>query len=60
MRQHAVADQDAEAAVIEKLIVNFADTVDDAGNAEGVVRPTPLLADKRNARRSGAKDAAKS
>jgi hypothetical protein len=44
MRQHAVSDQDAEPAIVEKFLVNFADAVDDAGNADGVVRPAPLLA----------------
>ena len=49
MRQHAVADQDAEPAVVEELLVHFGNTVDDAGEPERVVRPAPLLAFERPA-----------
>jgi hypothetical protein len=41
MRQHAVADEDAQASGIEKRLVDAGDAVDDAGYADGVVRPAP-------------------
>src|ERR1700728_107659 len=56
MRQHAVADQDAETAVVEKLFVDFGNAVDDAGNAEGIVGSAPLLSSQRETRGGGAVD----
>ena len=49
MRQHAVADQNAEPASIEKRLVHVGNAVDDAGEAEDVVIPPPLLARYRQA-----------
>ena len=56
MRQLSVADQDAEAAVVEKGLVHAGNAVDDAGKADRVVRPAPLLAGERKAGRDGAVD----
>src|ERR1700733_9198776 len=41
IRQLSVADQDAESTGIEEGDVGAGDAVDDAGNADGVVRPAP-------------------
>src|SRR5262245_2115228 len=51
IRQLSVADEDAQAAGVEKRLVNAADVVDDTGNADGIVRPAPVLAVDRNAAR---------
>ena len=56
MRQHAVADQNAEPALVEKLLVDFGDTVDDAGQSECVVGSAPLFAGELQAGSSGAVD----
>src|SRR6185503_13646990 len=39
----------AQAPGVEELLVDADDVVDDAGNADGVVRPTPLFAGQRDA-----------
>ena len=59
MRQHAVADQYAEPAGIKECFVLFGNAVDDAGDAERVVRPAPLLAVERQSCRRGAVDVGK-
>ena len=41
VRQLAVADEDAEPAGVEERDMGSSDAVDDAGNADGVVRPSP-------------------
>ena len=56
MWQHAVADQDAESSVIEKLPVHAGNAVDDSGKTKCIVRPTPLLALKRDPRSDGPVD----
>jgi hypothetical protein len=52
--QCAVADQDAKAAGGEIGLVVGSKTVDDAGNADGVVRPSPGLAGDRETTRDSA------
>jgi Carbohydrate-selective porin, OprB family/Recombination endonuclease VII len=47
--QLAVADENAETAGIEKGLMLSGDSVDDAGQSERVVRPTPALAVERQA-----------
>src|SRR5579871_2825174 len=59
MRQHAIADQDAEAAGIEERLMHAGDVVDHAGKADGVVGPAPLLALERQSRRQRAVDVGK-
>src|SRR6516165_8992503 len=54
MGQLAVADENSQAPVIEKFLVYFRNTIDDAGKAERVVGPMPLRALKRKASRDGA------
>ena len=56
MRQLPIADKDAETAVIEKFLVDFGNAVDDTGKADGVVRPTPLLAVERKSCRCSVVD----
>src|SRR5580700_953301 len=56
MRQHAVADQDAETAVVEEGLVHAGNAVDHGGKADGVVGPPPLLAGERQPGRDGAVD----
>ena len=56
MRQHAVADQDAEAAGIEKGLMHAGNAVDHAGEANRVVGPAPALAGQRKPGRDGAVD----
>src|SRR5258707_13836938 len=56
MRQHAVANQDSKSAGVEKRLVHVGDAVDDAGNAEHVVIPPPLLSRYRQAGGHGAVD----
>src|SRR4029077_19312938 len=49
MGQLPVADQNAEPAVIEKLLVYLGDAIDDAGDTEGVVVASPFLSGNRKA-----------
>src|SRR5215472_11998865 len=56
MRQHAVPDQKAKSAVIEKLLVHSGNAVDDSGEAESVIGPAPLLAFERQSGSDGAID----
>src|SRR5262245_23696814 len=51
IRQLSVADEDAQAAGVEKRLVNAADTVDDTRDTDGIVRPAPVLAVDRDAAR---------
>jgi hypothetical protein len=45
MRKHAVADDDAEAAGVERGLVSFGDRVDVAGKPKCVFGPAPRLPD---------------
>src|SRR5580692_7576210 len=56
MRKHSVADQDAEAAVIQKRLVDAGNSVDDAGEPNGVVRSAPGFAIQGEAGRDAAVD----
>src|SRR5581483_12451772 len=56
VRQLAVADQDTEAAGVEKRLMNIGDAVVDAGNAPDVVVAPPQLAGDRKPRRHRAVD----
>ena len=56
MRQLPVADEDAQSAGIEKGLMHAGNAVDDAGKADRIVRPAPLLAVERNAAGNGAVD----
>ena len=56
MRHMPVSDQDAEPAVVEKCLVDSGNAIDDAGNGQRVVRPSPLLACQSQAGRDGAID----
>src|SRR5580704_3406667 len=49
MRQLSVADQDAQPAIVEKLLVDLGNAVDDGGERKGVVRAAPLGALQRQA-----------
>src|SRR5919204_4839127 len=51
IRQLSVADEDAQAAGVQKRLVNAADAVDNTGDTDGIVRPAPVLAIDRNAAR---------
>src|SRR5262249_11812148 len=51
-----VADLDAEAARIEKFLVHFGDPIDDASEAECVIRPIPSLSGQLKASRDCAVD----
>ena len=48
--------EDAQAAGVKKGHVDAGDAVDDAGDANGVVRPAPSFAGDRDAARNGAVD----
>src|SRR6516165_8880757 len=52
----AVADQDPQAAGVEEGLVDTRDVVDDAGYADRIVRPAPLLAVDRDTARNGSVD----
>ena len=43
IRQLPIADEDAQAAGVEKRLVNAADAVDDTRDTNGIVRPAPVL-----------------
>jgi len=47
--QLPVADENAETSGIQKRDMDAGDAVDDAGDADGIVRPAPRLAGQRNA-----------
>src|SRR6516225_3438240 len=49
--QLSVADQDPQPAGVEKRLVDARDVVDDAGYADRIVRPAPLLAGDRDTTR---------
>src|SRR5262249_17776733 len=57
--QLSVADEDAQAASIEKRLVHAADAVDDTGDSNGIVRPAPVLAVDRDAARDRSVDVGK-
>src|SRR5262249_48261823 len=59
IRKPSVADEDAQAAGVEKRPVNVADVVDDTGHPDGIVRPAPVLAVDRGAARDCAVDVGK-
>src|SRR5580704_10805210 len=56
MRQHAVADQDAEPPGVEEGLVYAGNAVDHTGEAEGVVGSAPLFAGERQSGRDRAVD----
>src|SRR3974390_1970993 len=56
MRQLAVADQDAKSAGIEESLMHAGDAVDDAGDANGVIVPSPLPPGNRESSRQGPVD----
>ena len=56
MRQRAVADQDAQAAGLRNAACTPEMPLTTPAIAEGIVRPAPLLAADRDARRYGAID----
>src|SRR5262249_23939911 len=58
-RQLSIADEDAQAAGVEKLLVNAADAVDDTGDTNSIVRPAPVLAVDRDAARHRSVDVGK-
>src|SRR5262249_15023722 len=56
VRELAVADENAQAAGVEEGLVNIGNVVDDAGDADRVVRPAPALAVDRDPARDRAVD----
>src|SRR6202048_131662 len=47
--QVAVADEDSQASVVEKLLMDAGDTVDRSGNSDVVILPPPKLPGQRDA-----------